>query len=270
MLNEIMDYLGIAGTNRIWLLAIITILGLLLYLKVASYLHDYFNSSENHGSRSCHDRRGYENQLKYSALGVSVPPDSVPEMTKEDQTWTCPRCQQEIGEDPDADDSDMCPICKKSFWNMTCPHCGKDIWADSEVCSECQEPLTVSKCHNCGRQIFVSQYEDNCPYCDADLWICPRCNQYIDTDPEPDDFQGEYKCPQCDQLLVHYDCPKCGQSEIFIDQDTCPGCNEKLLFEPCPDCGEKIPSGLEQCPYCNEDLSTTECPHCQKTHYLND
>lgn len=179
--------------------------------------------------------------------------------------WTCPRCSQIIGKDPDDEDTDFCPKCNGSLWNMTCPQCGKDIWSDLEVCPECQAQLTMSKCPECGRRIFISKYHNCCPYCEEDLWICPRCGQYVRKDPAE-----EEKCPECGQPWQTYDCPECGYEHIFLDQKVCPGCQKTLQYESCPECGTSIPSGLDECPSCEEELTVTDCPHCDKKHYIED
>lgn len=261
MLKEIMDYLGIAGTNGIWVLVIVGIVVLQFIFAVINFVRSLFTSVDDTRVPRTYNHNGeYRTPEKYCP-----PAQPVVAQKEEVQTWTCPRCNQEIDVDPDDDETDFCPKCQGSLWDMTCPQCGKDIWADSPKCPECQTELKMSKCPNCGKRIFVTEYGDDCPYCEETLWICPRCQQYLNEDPDEVD-----ECPECHQTLVTYTCPKCRHEDIFIDQQVCPGCCENLQFEACPECGKSIPSGLDECPYCDEGLTITVCSHCKKEHYLHE
>ncbi|MDO8659966.1 MAG: hypothetical protein Q7K54_05220 [Candidatus Parcubacteria bacterium] len=112
--------------------------------------------------------------------------------------WLCPRCNQYITEDPDDSDTEKCPKCDKTLRTVECPECKKDIFADLTQCPECNAVFTMGKCPHCNEDILVSENlsGEDCPYCNNNIWLCPRCNQYLDEDP--DDLT---ECPKCEKIL---------------------------------------------------------------------
>jgi len=181
--------------------------------------------------------------------------------------WTCPRCNELIGEDPDGADS--CPACKKTYHKVDCPKCNEDVWIDESKCSRCGEKFRFSKCPSCKEKFVVSDQFNDCPFCQADLYICPRCGEYIDEDPDNDaDF-----CPLCKKSFHVVDCPKC-RREIFSDVEKCEHCGKELKLGKCPcdDCRQPLVvlSDITECPYCENDIRYVKCPGCQEEFYLEE
>lgn len=181
--------------------------------------------------------------------------------------WICPRCDALIDEDPD--EAESCPSCKKTYHKADCSKCGEEIWIDEAKCTKCGQEFKFSKCPSCKEKFIVSDQFDDCPFCQADLYICPRCGEYIDEDPDDDaDF-----CPICKKSFHTVDCPKCGR-DVFSDAEKCDHCGKVLKLGKCPyeDCNQPlvILPDMGQCPYCDNDLRYVKCPGCQEEFYLEE
>lgn len=172
--------------------------------------------------------------------------------------YLCPRCNEFVSEDPD--ESTSCEKCKQSLCKVECPNCNEEIWSDSAKCPECNTEFTLSQCPHCDEKLIPIAGIGECPYCRENIYLCPRCQQYIEDDPDDTD-----SCPKCEKTLKTFEC-ECGQ-DLFIDTETCPHCHEEILHENCPGCEEDIPSELDTCPRCGDDLEITECPRCKTKHY---
>jgi hypothetical protein len=183
----------------------------------------------------------------------------------EENFWVCPRCGDLIDKDPD-DEGESCPSCKKIFATVKCKKCKKDIWIDESKCPECGENLKISKRLNCDKKLIVSEDLDECPYCQETIYICPRCNEYLDRDPDDMD-----SCPLCKKSLAEVDCPKC-REEIFSDAERCGHCGKEFKLTNCPydDCKKSlIPSdNITDCPHCQGDIKYVKCPDCSKEFYI--
>jgi hypothetical protein len=179
--------------------------------------------------------------------------------------WICPRCDALIDEDPD-DNTEKCPICEKTFAKVICPSCKKDIWVDESKCPECGEDLKTSKCPGCDKRFIVSDDLEECPYCGETIYICPRCNEYLDEDP--DDI---VLCPLCEKSLSEVNCPKCHR-EIFSDAKKCEHCGKEFKLAQCPynDCEKPlIPSeDIDECPHCQNSIKYIKCPSCKEEFYI--
>lgn len=179
--------------------------------------------------------------------------------------WECPRCHVLTNDDPD--DVETCPSCGKTYAKIECPECGEDIWADEVKCPECGKDLVLSKCPDCAKLLIVSDNLDECPYCGETLYICPRCHQYINEDPD----DSNDSCPLCHKTLIVIDCPNCGES-IPPDSEECPNCHIKFKLGRCPndDCGKAIiiSEDINECPYCESTIQHVVCPHCAQGFYV--
>jgi len=176
--------------------------------------------------------------------------------------YPCPRCGEHFESDP-VDEGNCCNDCEQAYVKIKCPNCEKDIYADEQECPHCKQNLETHECPECGRALVVSDKLDECPICDSTIYICPRCHQYINEDPDEN-----IECPACVKTFLTHTCEHCDE-EIYIDLNICPHCEQKIALEECPNCEEEIPSGLDECPHCDASLESTQCPHCSKTHYVN-
>lgn len=180
--------------------------------------------------------------------------------------WVCPRCDALISEDPG--EAESCPICKRTYTSISCPDCPGDVWVDEPKCPKCGKEFKISKCPNCREKFIVSDDLSACPYCGDSIYICPRCQEYIDSDPDDDDTDS---CPVCKKTLVKIDCPNCSQS-IFPDSANCENCKKEFRLGKCPEsqCGEPIilSEDITECPYCQTDIKFARCPKCQEEFYI--
>lgn len=178
--------------------------------------------------------------------------------------WVCPRCDALISENPD--DIDSCPVCKKTYTSIDCPDCQEDVWVDEPKCSKCGKEFKISKCPNCKKKFIVSDDLSECPYCDDSIYICPRCQEYIDSDPDDID-----DCPVCKKTLVVIDCPNCSES-IFADSTKCGSCKKEFKLGKCPESQCKKPlvlaKDISECPYCQTNIQHAKCPGCQEEFYI--
>lgn len=192
--------------------------------------------------------------------------------------WTCPRCEQYINTDPE--EIDDCPSCKRSMHHIECPECGGDVWIDSNKCGGCNETFEMGKCPECEKPLVLTENIDECPYidCKSSIWTCPRCEQYINSDPDEVD-----ECPSCHLSMHHVECQECGE-EIWVDTHKCESCGETFEMSKCPDCEKPlVQADIEECPYCQSSLwicpscgqyidtdpedaeEDSTCPHCHKS-----
>ncbi len=178
--------------------------------------------------------------------------------------WVCSRCDALISEDPS--DIDSCPVCKKTYEVITCPDCQEDVWIDEAKCSKCGKEFKISKCPGCRKKFVVSDDLNECPYCQSDIYICPRCQEYIDEDPNDAD-----SCPVCKKTLVVIDCPNCQRNDIYPDSEKCERCGKEFKVGKCPysDCGKPLilSGNFNTCPYCDNDIQYVSCPNCQEEFY---
>lgn len=178
--------------------------------------------------------------------------------------WTCPRCDDLISEDPN--DIDSCPVCKKTYTSIDCPDCQEDIWVDESKCPKCGKEFKISKCPNCKKKFIVSEDLNECPYCDDSIYICPRCQEYIDSNPNDID-----ECPVCKKTLIVIDCPNCSES-IFPDSTKCGNCKKEFKLGKCPESQCKkslvLSEDISECPYCQTNIQHVKCPGCQEEFYI--
>lgn len=126
----------------------------------------------------------------------------------------------------------------------------------------------MGKCPHCDKPLLISENLNNedCPYCGNTLWVCPRCGEYLDEDPDDLD-----ECPHCNKTLKIIECPECNRN-IPADSAQCPDCDAVFEMGKCPDddCGKEflVDDGISECPYCNTDVKVVICPHCGKKHYV--
>ncbi|MFH1667471.1 MAG: hypothetical protein ABH884_00400 [Candidatus Komeilibacteria bacterium] len=183
----------------------------------------------------------------------------------EETIFTCPRCQQYIENDPAA--LYECPNCDKSLTEQYCPHCGEsdNVFTDLEVCSHCGKELKHSKCPHCEKMLIFNDDQEECPFCEETIFTCPRCQQYIENDP--DDLN---ECPNCDKSLTEQYCPHCGENDnVFTDLEVCPHCGKELKHSKCPYCEKMLifSEAVHECPSCQMDLNHATCPDCDKHFY---
>jgi hypothetical protein len=179
--------------------------------------------------------------------------------------YICPRCNAPIDEDPD--DILNCPACEKLLTTISCPDCGKDIWADAKQCSECQKEFAMGNCPSCKKTLILTNDLNNCPFCQEDLYTCPRCHKYINQDPS--DYEVD-SCPLCGQTLRVIDCPACDR-EIPPDGTKCE-CGAEFKVGKCPydDCKKNLilSKNIEECPYCDGAIILVKCPDCCGNFYI--
>lgn len=178
--------------------------------------------------------------------------------------WACPRCDVFTREDPD--EADQCPSCKKTYHQVDCPECRESVWIDESKCGNCGKELKIGKCLGCKKKFMISSDLDECPFCQESLYICPRCDEYIDEDPDEMD-----RCPICQKSLAIVSCPQC-QGDIFSDVEKCEHCGQSFRSGKCPyeDCRRVLilSSEIEECPYCQNQIRHVKCPGCQEEFYI--
>lgn len=188
----------------------------------------------------------------------------------DEQFWQCPRCSALLTEEPDG--LDECPHCHLTYAKLDCPECNESVYADATKCGECGNELKLDACPHCERVLILSKELGQCPYndCEEYIYICPRCDHYIDVDPEDSDT---LECLRCHGTLIFIECPECN-ADILADATQCSRCQAKFEHEPCPngECGKPIivHKYIDDCPYCEADIILVDCRHCSKKSYVLD
>lgn len=180
--------------------------------------------------------------------------------------WICPRCDAVIGEDPD--EADQCPSCKKTYHRVDCPECREGVWIDESKCGDCGKELKIGKCPGCKKRFVISSDLEECPFCQENIYICPRCDEYIDEDPNEVD-----RCPVCQKSLATVSCPQC-REDIFSDVEKCEHCDREFRLGKCPyeDCQKSliISADIGECPHCQNEVRHVKCPGCQEEFYIEE
>lgn len=207
------------------------------------------------------------NKFDFTASGRVHKLESVPASKdtaeESEDDFQCPRCGAVISDDPEY--LDECPVCKKTLEVVDCDNCNADVWVDARVCPECKTEFEMSKCPHCSKELIANAF-DACPYCDADLYVCPVCGEYIDQDPQDAEF-----CPVCRKSMILIACPNCDE-DIGADSEKCEECGYTFTLTKCPcdDCAKPLiaSNAIGTCPYCDASIKYAKCPDCHKEFYM--
>lgn len=182
--------------------------------------------------------------------------------------WLCTTCRAPVWQQPEAQDSTLCPICSAPFPKVRCHSCGQLVCAS---CGAFGQPLPqrgfnfgqmLTVCKSCyeGAVFSVDKEEAAAARAAPKLWprpMCPTCKQPFSTIPsqwtskchsrrvwQPPDDPASKQCAVCHQPVCEVTrehCRKCGRI-------VCLPCSQ--YREPIPDRGYPEDQGQIICKLC--------------------
>ncbi len=132
---------------------------------------------------------------------------------------------------------------------ISCPHCGKSVVADSTFCPGCGKSMKTQKeeetfiaCDKCGTK--SRKGTKFCPNCGDVFNCCPHCRA--------DNPDNAVICISCGKKMP-VKCPNCG-AMVAGSMKFCSECGTTLQKQ-CPNCKEQLEGNIKFCPSCGTKIN---------------